>query len=96
MSDFDTSDAYALGLPRRDRRLIRQAQIYGPLTRRFFATAGIAAGMKVLDVGSGAGDVALLLADLVGPRGAVTGVEMNPTIVLTRHGRGSAPWDGRT
>jgi len=88
MSDFHTSDAYALGRSAAEtRRLIRQAQIYGPLTRRFFATAGITAGMKVLDVGSGAGDVALLLADLVGPRGAVTGVEMNPTIVDTARAR---------
>jgi len=51
--------------------------------RRFFASSGITAGMKVLDVGSGTGDVALLLADLVGPRGAVVGVETNPTILKT-------------
>jgi ubiquinone/menaquinone biosynthesis C-methylase UbiE len=88
MSDIDTSDTYALGRSAAEtQRLIRQAQIYGPLTRRFLATAGIGVGMKVLDVGSGAGDVALLLADLVGPRGAVTGVEMNPTILDTARAR---------
>ena len=88
MSAIDPSDAYALGRSAAEtQRLIRQAQIYGPLTRRLFASAGITAGMKVLDVGSGAGDVALLLADLVGPRGAVVGVEMNPTILDTARAR---------
>src|SRR3712207_6598615 len=88
MSAIDPSDTYALGRSAAEtQRLIRQAQIYGPLTRQFFATAGISTGMKVLDVGSGAGDVALLLADLVGPRGAVTGVEMNPTILETARSR---------
>jgi ubiquinone/menaquinone biosynthesis C-methylase UbiE len=88
MSAIDPSDTYALGRSAAEtQRLILQAQIYGPLTRQFFATAGITVGMKVLDVGSGAGDVALLLADLVGPRGAVIGVEMNPTILDTARAR---------
>src|SRR5918911_250078 len=88
MSEIDPSDTYALGRSAAEtQRLIRQAQIYGPHTRQFFATAGITAGMKVLDVGSGAGDVALLLADLVGPRGAVIGVETNPTILDTARAR---------
>jgi ubiquinone/menaquinone biosynthesis C-methylase UbiE len=82
MSRIDPSDTYALGRSEAGtQRLICQAQIYAPLTRQFFVAAGITSGMKVLDVGSGAGDVALLLADLVGPRGSVIGVEMNPTIL---------------
>jgi ubiquinone/menaquinone biosynthesis C-methylase UbiE len=88
VSATDPSDAYALGRSAAEtQRLIRQAQIYGPLTSRLFASAGITAGMKVLDVGSGAGDVALLLADLVGPRGAVVGLEMNATILETARAR---------
>jgi tRNA A58 N-methylase Trm61 len=31
--------------------------------------------MRVLDVGSGVGDVALLVADLVGPTGMVVGID---------------------
>src|SRR5262245_14823364 len=69
------------------RRLILQAQIYAPITRRLFQTAGIGPGMKVLDIGSGAGDVALLLADLVGPRGRVAGVDMNAEILNTARAR---------
>jgi ubiquinone/menaquinone biosynthesis C-methylase UbiE len=82
------SDNYLLGHSAAEtRRLIRQAQIYGPFTRQFFAAAGITAGMTILDVGSGAGDVALLLAELVGPGGAVIGVDMNPTILDTARER---------
>jgi SAM-dependent methyltransferase len=81
-------DDYVLGRTEAEtRRLILQHQIYGPLTRRFFQTAGIGPGMKVLEVGSGAGDVALLAADLVGPQGQVIGVEMNAEIVETARAR---------
>ena len=91
MSAVDPSDSYALGRSTAEtRRLIRQAQIYGPITRQFLVSAGIGTGMKVLDVGSGAGDVALLLADLVGPRGSVVGVEMNPVILETARARVNA------
>src|SRR5690348_210473 len=53
------------------RRLERQAQFVSSLTRRLFEMAGIRRGMRVLDVGSGAGDVALLLAEYVGQDGSV-------------------------
>lgn len=56
-------------------RLARQAVLFNPLTERLFRTAGIGPGDRVLDLGSGAGDVALLLADIVGPEGEVVGIE---------------------
>jgi SAM-dependent methyltransferase len=43
--------------------------------------------MKVLDVGSGAGDVALVLADLVGPEGRVVGIDANEDILDTARAR---------
>ena len=49
------------------RRLLLQGRLFNPYTRRLLEDAGITSGMKVLDVGSGAGDVALLAAELVGP-----------------------------
>lgn len=53
--------------------------------------------MKVLDLGSGAGDVALLAADLVGPRGHVVGVDVNADILDTARARAtSAGWTNVT
>ena len=56
-------------------RLIRQAKWLAPYTERFFRDAGIGPGHRVLDLGSGVGDVALLAARLVGPSGEVVGIE---------------------
>ena len=55
--------------------LLRQSRLYNPCTQRLLEQAGITAGMKVLAVGSGAGDVTLLAGNLVGKRGMVVGVE---------------------
>ncbi len=81
-------DTYALGRSDAEtERLVLQAQIYGPITRQLFVSAGITRGMKVLDLGSGAGDVAMLLAELVGPEGHVVGVDMNASILDTARRR---------
>jgi ubiquinone/menaquinone biosynthesis C-methylase UbiE len=67
---------YVLGHSQREiARLKAQARLIDPITKRFFREAGIEEGMRVLDVGSGAGDVALLAAELVGASGAVVGVD---------------------
>jgi SAM-dependent methyltransferase len=68
-------------------RLIRQAQLSSTWTRRLFQDAGIGPGMKVLDVGSGAGDVAFLAAELVGPTGQVVGVDADPAVLETARRR---------
>ena len=82
---------YAPGRTKEEtQRLIEQSDIYRVSTRRLFEDAGITTGMKVLDVGSGAGDVALLAADLVGPTGSVVGVDVNPGILETAQARASA------
>lgn len=83
-----TSNTYVLGHSDREtRRLILQHQVFGPLTRRFFQTAGLGPGMKVLDIGSGAGDVALLAAEMVGVQGKVVGVDLNGEILETARAR---------
>ncbi|MCC6167332.1 MAG: class I SAM-dependent methyltransferase [Caldilineaceae bacterium] len=72
------------------RRLQEQSNIVNPFTRQLLENAGIRAGMRILDVGSGAGDVALLLADIVGPGGTVVGVDRNPTVLETARERAAA------
>jgi ubiquinone/menaquinone biosynthesis C-methylase UbiE len=56
-------------------RLIRQAERVAPITERFFREAGIGPGQRVLDLGSGVGDVAMLVARMVGPMGEVVAIE---------------------
>ena len=68
-------------------RLIEQSRIYGESTARFCKRAGITSGMCVLEIGSGAGDVALTLAELVGPEGQVVGVDVNAAILNTARQR---------
>lgn len=62
-------------------RLIAQGELVAPLTRRLFERAGIASGMRVLDIGSGSGDVAFLAAEFVGPEGSVIGADRDPAQV---------------
>jgi SAM-dependent methyltransferase len=71
-------------------RLGTQARLIDPITRSFFRTAGIAAGMRVLDVGSGAGDVAFIAADLVGSTGEVVGVDRASAALVTAAARADA------
>jgi ubiquinone/menaquinone biosynthesis C-methylase UbiE len=72
-------------------RLIAQGSIIDPLTRRLFQAAGLAAGMRVLDIGSGAGNVARLAAEFVGPDGAVVGVDADPAAVELARQRTKLP-----
>jgi ubiquinone/menaquinone biosynthesis C-methylase UbiE len=62
-------------------RLIAQAAFYGDLTEHHLRLAGLAPGMRVLDVGCGAGDVSFLAARLVGASGTVIGVDKAPEAV---------------
>jgi SAM-dependent methyltransferase len=70
---------YALGSSDAEHdRLIRQAAWLVVHTERLFREAGIGPGQRVLDLGSGVGDVSLIAARLVGPSGQVVGIERDP------------------
>ena len=67
---------YVLGQSAHEyERLMLQARILRPYTEKFFRAAELAPGMRVLDVGSGMGDVVLPAADIVGPGGRVFGID---------------------
>jgi ubiquinone/menaquinone biosynthesis C-methylase UbiE len=59
------------------RRLVVLGGLSERNTERVFREVGLGPGMRVLDLGSGAGDVALLVARLVGEHGSVVGVEQS-------------------
>jgi len=87
----DRRPTYALGHADRElERLATQARLIDPITRRFFEHAGIVGGMRVLDVGSGAGDVAMLAAELVGEAGEVIGTDPSASAVLAARARVAA------
>src|SRR5437870_1288442 len=83
--------SYALGYTNAEHeRLIRQAKLIAPITERFFREAGVAAGERVLDLGSGLGDVAMLVARLVGPSGEVVGIERDTKSIQRAQSRVAA------
>src|ERR1700757_4520923 len=84
----ETVADYALGYTDLEQeRLIRQAAIVGPITERLFREAGIGLGQRVLDLGSGMGDVAMLVGRLVGPAGEVVGIERDASSIARAEAR---------
>src|ERR1043165_9895335 len=69
---------YAMGYDDRERRRLQlQASIINPVTDQLLRRAGLGAGMRGLDVGSGVGDVAILAARIVGSAGSVTACDLD-------------------
>ena len=67
---------YTLGDSATERqRLALQSRRLEMLTRRFLQDAGVVQGMRVLELGTGLGDVSCLLAGLVGDTGQVVSLE---------------------
>jgi len=87
---MQTND-YALGHTQEElERLVQQGRFFGEMTEHMLLKAGLAPGMRVLDVGCGAGDVSFLAAKLVGPQGAVIGVDKAPEAIGYAQGRAQA------
>ena len=79
MSDSDTG--YRVGTGFGDDEVARlelMGKVDAPATRMIFAEAGIRPGMRVLDLGCGAGDATFVAAELAGPDGSVVGVDHSP------------------
>lgn len=82
---------YALGYSEAEfKRLERQGAFLRDLTEDVLRRAGVRHGMRVLDLGCGVGDVSLLAADLVGPDGAVFGIDRSPDAIATATARAAA------
>jgi ubiquinone/menaquinone biosynthesis C-methylase UbiE len=73
---------YILGHWEREiRRLMLQVAILRPITERLLRSAGIGRGMRVLDLGCGAGDVSMLAAELVGASASVVGIDRSREVI---------------
>lgn len=71
-------------------RLHHQADHLSAATASFLASAGLAAGMRVIDVGTGQGDVALLAGRIVGPSGSVLGFDADAAALDEARARAEA------
>lgn len=64
-------------------RLMRQGRATWDDEVKFLRWAGLRTGDRVLDVGCGPGVISGLIADLVGPEGMVTGVDISDELLAT-------------
>jgi SAM-dependent methyltransferase len=71
-------------------RLDMQAASLDGATRLLLQAAGIRPAMRVLDLGTGLGHVALAAADLVGAEGRVVGVDSSSRLLEVAAGRAAA------
>ena len=71
-------------------RIITAARFIGDLTEHVLHLAGLAPGMRVLDVGCGPGELTFLAARLVGPEGTVIGVDLSPEAIALAQQRAAA------
>ncbi len=82
------ASAYVLGHADVEvQRLLLQGRLYNDYTEHALRLAGLRPGMRVLDVGSGPGDVSLIAARLVGPTGTVVGVDAAAEMVALARDR---------
>jgi ubiquinone/menaquinone biosynthesis C-methylase UbiE len=76
MSNATSRPDYVLGHTTKElERLDRQGAELARMTRQALQLAGIGPGMRILDMGTGTGQVARIAAEVVGPEGAVTAVD---------------------
>ena len=59
------------------RRLTSLHRVHAPAGRRILLQAGLKPGMKVVDFGCGVGATTRMLAEMIGPWGSVTGIDLS-------------------
>jgi ubiquinone/menaquinone biosynthesis C-methylase UbiE len=83
-----TLESYPLGYSEAEaKRLMDQGAMLEDLTRDLLSRAGLASGMRVLDLGCGVGDVSMLAVRIVGEKGSVLGVDRSASSLEIARGR---------
>jgi ubiquinone/menaquinone biosynthesis C-methylase UbiE len=73
-----SADGYVLGRDEREyERLRMQARAFEPATGRLLDAVGLGRGASCLDAGCGPGETMRLMAQRVGPRGRVIGIDID-------------------
>lgn len=77
-----TKQSYVMGHSAQELdRLAEQANHVREQSEQLLRAAGLAPGMRVLDVGCGPGDLTIIAARMVGPRGEVVGLDRSPEVL---------------
>jgi ubiquinone/menaquinone biosynthesis C-methylase UbiE len=76
------------------RRLTVLHRVYSPAGRRILLRAGLKPGMTAADFGCGVGATTCMLAEMVGPSGHVTGIDLSTSQL--EQGRDLCKAEGRT
>ncbi len=87
MSSVTASQPQSSQADHERRRLSLQASVLNPLTDSFLRRAGVAGGMRVLEIGCGIGEVSLITARLVGPHGRLHCIDTNSHALETAERR---------
>jgi ubiquinone/menaquinone biosynthesis C-methylase UbiE len=88
---MSNATAYVLGSDDAEiARLDSQASSIAGATEALLRAAGIGGPMRVLDLGTGLGHVAFLVADLLGPGGSVLGIDQGTRLLETAERRRAA------
>jgi SAM-dependent methyltransferase len=86
----ETTTTYLLGSSAQEiERLDRQSASIEAATRLLLRAAGIQPGMRVLDLGTGVGHVAMLVAEMVGLEGRVVGIDNSAELLEVAAARAS-------
>jgi SAM-dependent methyltransferase len=84
----ESTPEYVLGTDQSETdRLGLQHRLWSAAAHNLWERASIAPGQHVLDVGCGPGHATMDLAELVGPRGRVVGVDESPLFLKQLHER---------
>jgi ubiquinone/menaquinone biosynthesis C-methylase UbiE len=78
---------YVFETAHEQQRLVQQSPLFDRITAAVLAEAGLAPGMRVLDLGCGMGDVSIQAARLVGPDGEVVGADADADRVAAARAR---------
>lgn len=82
MKDEAIHSKYGLGYSQEEQNRLRsQAARLRTLSYSFFLNAGIRAEMRVLELGSGLGDLTGLIAEIIGPNGEIVSLDRSPVML---------------